>query len=59
MRKAWEVLALFVIVIVIVGVVNDAIQPFLPMIGIIVSAMIVLTVAVLLIRLAVQKKRFW
>jgi hypothetical protein len=59
MRKAWEVLALFIVVIIIVGVVNDAIQPFLPIIGIIVSAMIVLTVAILLTRLAISRKRFW
>lgn len=59
MRKAWEVLALFIVVIVIVGVVNDAIQPFLPIIGIVVSSMIVVTVAVLLTRLVIARKRFW
>lgn len=59
MRKAWEVLALFVVVIIATSIISDSIQPFLPIIGIIVGSLIVLAVAILLARLVISKRRFW
>lgn len=59
MRKAWEVLVLFIVVIIIVSVVDEAIRPFLPIIGVVVSAMIIAIVGIVLARLAISRNRFW
>lgn len=59
MHKIWEFLALIVVLSIVIGVVSATVEPYLPIIGIIIAAMIVLTVAVVLVRLAFLRRKFW
>lgn len=58
MKKVWEAMALFIVLIIFINIVSTALEPFLPLIGIVVSFLIVMTVVVLGIRL-INKRKFW
>jgi hypothetical protein len=56
LRKIWEAMALFVIGIIFVGIISEAIKPFLPLIGLVVSFLLVGTVVVVVIRFIARRK---
>jgi hypothetical protein len=55
-RKIWEAMALFVIAIIFIGIISEAIQPFLPLIGIVVSCLILVTVVIVIVRFIARRK---
>jgi hypothetical protein len=56
LRKIWEAMALFVIGIIFVGIISEAIKPFLPLIGLVVSFLLVGTVVVMVVRFIARRK---
>jgi hypothetical protein len=58
-RKVWEALALFVIIIIVLSIVSDAIQPYMPIIGITAAALILIALVILLFRLVISRRKFW
>jgi FtsH-binding integral membrane protein len=58
-RKIWEFLALSVILIIVMGIVSDAVAPYLPIVGMVIASMMVLVVAILLFRLVLARRKFW
>ncbi|MCO4274253.1 hypothetical protein NG701_07400 [Pseudarthrobacter sp. HLT3-5] len=59
MRKVWEAVALFIVVIVLIGIVSEAIAPYMPIIGIVSAGLILLSVLILLFRLVYARRKFW
>lgn len=52
LRKGWEAVALFVVLLVVINVVATSIEPFLPIIGLVVSGLIVYVI----VRFAIRRR---
>jgi hypothetical protein len=55
LRKGWEAIALLVVVVVAVQLVVVAIQPFLPILGLVVIGII----TGVLVKVFIIKRKFW
>lgn len=58
-RKVWEAIALFIVAIILISIVSDAVAPLLPIIGIVTAGLVMLAVAILLFRLLYARRKFW
>jgi hypothetical protein len=59
MKKVWEAIALLIVILILISIAQDAVRPFLPIVGIVVGVMIVVAVGVLLYRLVFSSRKFW
>jgi hypothetical protein len=58
-RKVWEALALVVVLIIVISIASETVAQYLPIVGILVAAMIVLAVGILIFRLVFARRKFW
>jgi hypothetical protein len=57
--KLWQFIGGIIVLFILINIAVESIQPFLPLVGIVLAIAIVVAVLVGLTKLVVSKHRFW